>query len=101
MSVQIVRVGWRGLVERSLHGVRGAERFLSAVLTGDLADRETVERRRSECRSCASRVRLTISGASSPSDWCGTPLTATETTCGCLCAGKTVVGSEKCPQGRW
>lgn len=85
----------------ALNGVYGAGKFLAAAMTGDLADDATVDARRAVCRDCPYRVRMVAPGAMGESDWCGTPLTVTAKTCGCVCAAKTLVKSESCPSGRW
>lgn len=79
----------------ALEGAKGGAKFLEAIRAGDWADDAAVEARRARCRACPSRVRRW------GSDWCGEPLTATDRTCGCLVYGKTLVGSEACPQGQW
>ncbi len=86
-------------------GVKGAAKFAAATATGDIADDATIEARRAICRECTYRVRkmhpLGMIGVDAESDWCGEPLVETPTTCGCLLAGKTAVGSEGCPQELW
>ena len=85
--------------------VKGAAKFAKAVATGDKADNMEIMRRRAVCRECPSRVTKMhprgVPGIDTESDWCGEPLKETQTTCGCLLAGKTAVGSERCPQGKW
>lgn len=84
-----------------LTGIFGAAKFAAAVATGDVADDGTTEARRDICRACPSRVRKIAPGAAFESDWCGEPLSPTDATCGCLLLGKTMVKSERCPQGKW
>lgn len=84
-----------------LTGIFGAAKFAAAVASGNIADEETVLRRREKCRNCPSRVRAVAPGAVFESDWCGPALEETPTTCGCLILGKTLVGSESCPQAKW
>lgn len=94
---------------------RGAERFLHAAASGDVADIAETRRRLSVCRVCPSRVRSKLPEADSASDWCGPALRplaqgaslsiegveVNGPTCGCLLAAKAVVGSEHCDQARW
>jgi hypothetical protein len=89
------------MAQRALTGVKGAARYAEALASGDWADDAAIEHRRSTCRACRSRVRLTVLGESAESDWCGEPLVETETTCGCLIFAATAVGSKACPQGKW
>lgn len=88
-----------------LTGMRGGRKFALAILKGDVADEATIEARRAICRECPSRVRTAVLGMKSESDWCGNPLEASmkadPPVCGCLLAGKTAVGSERCPQAKW
>lgn len=84
-----------------LVGIYGAAKFAAAWATGDVATAETTEARRAVCRQCPSRVRAIAPGAVFESDWCGRPLKETGATCGCLIYGKTMIGSERCPQGKW
>lgn len=97
LAAQILKHPWTA--------AKGAAKYAAAIAAGDLADDETTARRRAICRECPSRVRLTVKGATSESDWCGPPfesrLDAALPTCGCLIAAKTAVASEPCPQGRW
>jgi hypothetical protein len=90
---------------RVLNGARGGAKFARALARGDIADDATIEARRAICRECPSRVRKAVLKMKSESDWCGDPLQPgmrmDPPTCGCLLAGKTAVGSETCPQGRW
>lgn len=83
--------------------MKGAEKYVRAVASGDVADSETITLRLAQCRVCPAasvpgRVYLS---------YCGTPLDekldgpVQERTCGCVCAGKASVQSEKCPRGRW
>ena len=93
-----------GVLDRAWVAAKGAAKFAAAVEAGDIASAATVAARRSVCRACPSRVRVTVMGAVAASDWCGQPFVETageRPTCGCLLAGKTSVGSERCPQGRW
>lgn len=89
------------LAHMVMNGVAGAARFAEALALGDVADDAAVDRRRSVCRACPSRVRAVAPGAIFESDWCGEPLVDDGRTCGCLIYGKTLVGSEACPQGKW
>ena len=90
---------------KALTGVKGAETFARAVATGDVVTWQLWQRRKKICHSCPSRIRLTVKGAWSESDWCGQAfvdrMKDTPPTCGCLCAAKAMVKSESCPQSKW
>jgi hypothetical protein len=108
MPIEFGRLLAAGYVDRETawYMAKGAERFIESVARGDIATEAERTARRDVCRGCSSRVRLTIGGAESESDWCGDPgpnrlHLADKPTCGCLLAGKTFVGSEHCPQGKW
>lgn len=94
-----------GLLAKSLSALKGGGKFAAAVLTGDIAPQIVVDRRRAICRGCPSCRVATADGAVEASNWCGEPLVdgldQWPPTCGCLIYGKTIVGSEKCPQARW
>ena len=83
------------LTEKALVGVRGGARFAEALAANDWATDATVKARRATCGDCPTRTVLL------GSDWCGDPMVETSTSCGCLLAGKTAIGSERCPQGKW
>lgn len=85
----------------ALNGVYGASKFLAAAVSGDIADDATVDARRAVCRDCPHATVKVAPGALAESTWCGEPLQVTSHTCGCLCAGKTLVKSERCPSGKW
>lgn len=91
------------LTRAALNGVHGGTKFLAALATGDAADDETILARRAICKECPSRVRGRVPPMTEDSDWCGPPLNpdGLPGVCGCLLAGKTAVGSEICPQGKW
>lgn len=93
------------LIQMTWTGVKGAARFVEAIATGDVASPEEIDRRRAICRDCPSKVIKMIPGGivgiDGDSAWCGEPLVENDWTCGCLLAGKTAVGSEFCPQGKW
>ena len=97
------------------HALKGAAKYVAAIATGDIATPETQERRAKLCAGCPDRNRYTALGMYV---WtCGTAgvdrKDANPPTCGCIvlsgsrnqtsaeAAGKTVVASERCPQGRW
>lgn len=82
---------------------KGAKRFLLAIVSGDIAPDAASEERRQTCRQCPSMKIETVTGASGPSAWCGTPYTGSSDppTCGCLVAAKALVASEECPQLRY
>lgn len=93
--------------------LRGAARYFRAILSGDVADDEEQHWRARVCLGCHHHSQRPLDGSSGV--YCGPPfddrLDAPEPTCGCLVAlttggavvpaGKVVVASEACPQGRW
>lgn len=91
---------------RALVGVYGASKFLAAALAGDMADDATIDARRAVCRDCPNRVRGPGLPGLPESDWCGEPLGGKSGvprpgTCGCHIAAATIVGSKRCPSGKW
>jgi hypothetical protein len=90
---------------------RGAWRYAEAVARGDEADEPERTRRIASCAVCRSLDESQTSKAGVVALWCGTRLDESNGTCGCLvgltingqtqAAGKTRVGSERCPQGKW
>jgi hypothetical protein len=90
---------------------RGAWRYAEAVARGDEADDATQSARIARCCHCPAQDQSATSKAGVVALWCGTRLDKSNGTCGCLvgltingqtqAAGKTRVGSEKCPQGKW
>jgi len=88
-----------------LVAAKGGGRYALAVISGDMADSASIDARRAICRSCGACHVLTADGATAPSSWCGEPFieddTPGEESCGCLIVGKTAVGSERCPRGKW
>lgn len=102
----------------------GAVKFTSAIAMGDVADEDTQRQRLSVCASCEDLAKRKIPGTTDRRMmWCGgiLPRVGDKATCGCLlmaettperamltidgvplsAAGKTVVGSERCPQEKW
>ena len=90
--------------------LRGAAKYVAAVRAGDVADDATQQARAATCNGCRSaRVRETETEAVAVH--CGVPFDEGRDTCGCLVAirvegvvypaAKTVVGSERCLQGKW
>lgn len=85
----------------------GGEKFGAAIATGDVCARGTARERRRICNECPQKCNASLWGLV-PSSWCGPPLEdrtdaayGSSKTCGCLLLGKTMVASERCPQGRW
>lgn len=94
--------------------VEGASKYRDAIANGDVAD-DLVAQVRAEvhCGQCPSARRVDKAGIQRT--FCGEPfenrMNTALPTCGCLVAvtvngethpaGKTVVGSEKCPQGKF
>lgn len=121
--LDLVKLGGSELVSLALRGclrprhlwlaIQGAERYQEAVKTGDIAEQSEQDRRALKCASCRSQCRRGKDQVDATAIYCGPPLEEHEhpPTCGCLVAllvegravpaGKTVVASEACPQGRW
>lgn len=91
------------LASKAMVGAHGAGKYLAALATGDRAGDAEIERRRAICRACPTRQRKKLPGMDAEADWCGPALEeiADPPSCGCLIYGKTSVGSEACPQGKW
>lgn len=88
-------------------------------MRGDVASLETQAARVRKCAACPHATRHTLLGR--PALWCGEPFVEADRTCGCLvaaeaapgaavltvggvpltAAGKSEVGSERCPAGEW
>lgn len=84
-----------------LTGVRGANEFVKAIVSGDVSSPELFEAEREVCIDCDMRQ---VHGGSS---WCGTPFVDNSNhpdplkrTCGCNLAGMLRVASKKCVQGK-
>jgi len=88
-----------------LNGMRGAEKFVTAIASGDVAPPELVAARIEVCRACPHKVERKLPLMVAESSWCGPPLEEhmdeLRPTCGCLLAGKVRVESERCPQDKW
>jgi hypothetical protein len=90
---------------------RGAWRYAEAVARGDEADDVQQAVRIARCCHCPALDQSSTSKAGVVALWCGTRLDESNGTCGCLvgltingqtqAAGKTRVGSEQCPRGKW
>lgn len=84
---------------------KGADAFAGAILARDWAAGDEVDHRREVCRGCSAHTVKRAPGAAAASSWCGEPLTpnpdSDPPTCGCLLRLKTLVGSERCPAGKW
>ncbi len=76
-------------------------RLKRAVLAGDIAPPEEIERRRAICRACPQRVRACGPLEKRPSDWCGPPMAPTSQTSGMLLAAVTAIQSEACVHQEW
>ncbi|NDC64728.1 MAG: hypothetical protein EBZ59_12260 [Planctomycetia bacterium] len=78
---------------------KGAGRYVTAVALGDEAGEELREARLRACQQCPSRTGIDLES------YCGPAfedrLDHQPPTCGCLCAGKASVKSERCPQNNW
>lgn len=127
--LELVRYGTATIIDmigagevRPMHfwtGVKGAEKYRRAIVQGDLATPEAAVKRRMICESCphATTRDITVQGKMTFVRYCGTAFEEhlgpefTHQTCGCLVGltidgealpgGKTLVGSEQCPQGKW
>lgn len=98
MTFKLAQIGAQLMV-----GAAGAAKFARAIATGDIAPDNEVAFRRSVCLACPTRVRIQLADMEAPGDWCGNPLLPADAppSCGCLIYGKTLVGSERCPQNKW
>lgn len=95
--------------------MEGAGKYRDAVARGDIASAAEQDRRVRACAACPVRTSEPEPVTGSDKHWCGPRLDdsglADGKGCGCLVAlsvggqalpaGKTVVGSERCPNGRW
>lgn len=91
--------------------LRGAAKYRAAVAEGDIATDCRADQRMSECLDCPSRTCEPTSVAGVVAGFCGPAFEELPDTCGCLItvtidgnpwpAGKAVVSSETCPQGKW
>lgn len=123
--VTLCALGTESLAAKALSGeldrehlwtaMDGATKYREAVAAGDVASKSEQRRRlRVGCRGCE-RITTERSAMPGVTKWyCGRAFedrTAEGGTCGCLvalrvmgrtlAAGKVVVGSERCPMGRW
>ncbi len=93
--------------------LRGAARYAQAVASGDVADDATARERVAVCSVCPVHDVVATSKAGVFAGYCGTS-DVPGVSCGCLvtltvfgddrtmtAAGKTLVGSERCPRGKW
>jgi hypothetical protein len=98
---------------------KGAEKYRRAIVRGDLVEPHEAVRRRMICQSCdhATTRDITVAGQTFALRYCGQAFEEhlgpefIHQTCGCLVGltidgeampgGKTMVGTEQCPQGRW
>ena len=89
--------------------IKGARRYFAAIAAGDVADEATQAARAATCWACKSSTSRTTQAGTGV--YCGTAFREGKDTCGCLvvlriegklyAAGKTMVGTEACPQARW
>jgi len=122
---ELAKLAFPELLERALAGelspasvwlaVTGAAKYAEAVARGDIATLPVQADRAARCRECPVRTERPMNGSAGTVGYCGTPFEnrpdAALPSCGCLttctidgvvyAAGKTVVGSERCPGGRW
>ena len=90
--------------------LKGASRYVSAVVGGDVCCDNDAALRALTCASCPMLDRAKTSRPDVTAGYCGTGEVAGQS-CGCLVtltvglttrpAGKTIVNSEACPQGKW
>lgn len=92
--------------------IKGGKKYAEAVALGDRADKKTREHRVQTCLECEALGAQTAPKFAGCS-WstCGNFAEETRSTCGCIVAlsvsghtipaGKTRVGSERCPRGKW
>jgi hypothetical protein len=127
--LELVRYGTATLIDmakageiRPMHlwtAVKGAEKYRRAIVSGDLATADDAAHRRMICESCphATTRDVEVSGKMVMARHCGTAFEEhlgpefIHQTCGCLVGltmdgeampgGKTLVGTEQCPQGKW
>lgn len=94
--------------------LRGSGKYADAIVSGDVAEPMAQEFRCSECATKCKSRREYESAEGIIAIYCGPRLDQIEgdrPTCGCLVAvrvdgqllpaGKTIVRSESCPQGKW
>lgn len=127
------------VLDRAWTGLRGAARYIHAILGGDIAPgAASIARINEGCRGCPHTQFHLGEFTGHITAWCGAPLVErvgeeippSDRTCGCIVgfvpesgrrevkaasvgerrsvalaqlapAGKTLVGSEACPGGRW
>jgi len=123
--IQLARLGFDDLLARALAGelapanlwlaVEGGSRYAAAVARGDLATTPVAAARAARCSACPVRTERPMRAGGGSVGYCGEPFTermeSAVRSCGCLvtlsvegetvAAGKTVVESEKCPNGFW
>lgn len=89
--------------------IKGGRRYFAAIASGDVADEATQAARAATCWACKSSTSRTTQAGTGV--YCGQAFKEGKDTCGCMvglringeiyAAGKTVVGTEACPQGKW
>lgn len=86
--------------------LRGSQKYVKAVASGDIALPQQVVARLEICQKCPALVEETHLPHATPG-WCGPPLEShmkiaqEDRTCGCLVRAKIHVASETCPRGKW
>lgn len=90
--------------------LRGASKYVSAVVRGDVACDNDAATRALTCATCPMIDRVKTSKPDVLAGYCGTGEVEGKS-CGCLVtltvglttrpAGKSIVDSERCPQGKW
>ncbi|MBS0187282.1 MAG: hypothetical protein JSS51_04390 [Planctomycetes bacterium] len=106
---------------KAWQAIKGASKYAKSIATGDVASDEEQRRRLEVCGQCKTRQRRR-KHSGYRTLWCGEPFVPEPgVNCGCLLAathenaavrvtvdgqelepaGKLVVGSERCPAGRW
>lgn len=104
-------------VKNSWVAMKGSAKYLKAIATGDIRPVERAKTCALACAACPSRTTRPImfNGLEVKAGYCGTMLKedfkSSTPTCGCLVSvtfdgqifpgAKSMVSSERCPQGRW
>lgn len=109
---RLIELAKRDLLDRSVlwMALKGASRYIGAVVANDVASDNDATMRAMTCATCPELDRAKTSRDGVSAGYCGTGEVPGKT-CGCLvtitigistrAAGKTIVESERCPQGKW
>ena len=93
--------------------IKGAEKYLAAIVAGDVARSIDAQKRVAKCDSCQLCTYEGKPGVGAVAMYCGNPLDPNPLpgTCSCLVGclvngkvlpgAKVMVASESCPSGRW